>query len=136
MTLYSPTLERTINGWIPIADTVAVPHTEDDYNRLVAMVDELIDTVGEDEDHPLASLMETLGTLIEAYEDEHVPEPVGDPLATLRFLMSEHALTVDDLPELGNAHDVEKVLAGHTPLTLPQIRALATRFGVAPAVFV
>ena len=34
----------------------------------------LIDLVGEDEQHPLASLMEVIGTLIERYEDEHVPE--------------------------------------------------------------
>jgi hypothetical protein len=32
------------------------------------------DEVGEDENHPLASLMDVLGVLIEKYEDEHVPE--------------------------------------------------------------
>ena len=32
------------------------------------------DEVGENESHPLASLMEVLGVLIEKYEDEHVPE--------------------------------------------------------------
>jgi HTH-type transcriptional regulator / antitoxin HigA len=48
-----------------------------EYERLVAVLDQLIDQVGEDETHPLASLMEVLGTLIEKYEDEHVPE-LGD----------------------------------------------------------
>ncbi len=38
------------------------------------LLDELVDHVGEDENHPLASLMELLGVLIEKYEDEHVPE--------------------------------------------------------------
>ena len=32
------------------------------------------DIENEDEDHPLASLMEVIGVLIEKYEDEHVPE--------------------------------------------------------------
>ena len=32
------------------------------------------DEVGENESHPIASLMEVLGVLIEKYEDEHVPE--------------------------------------------------------------
>lgn len=32
---------------------------------------------GEDETHPLASLMEIIGVLIEKYEDEHVPEIEG-----------------------------------------------------------
>ncbi len=33
-----------------------------------------IKEIGEDETHPLASLMEVIGTLIEKYEDKHVPE--------------------------------------------------------------
>ena len=41
---------------------------------LVALLDSLVDEVGENENHPLASLMEVIGVLIEKYEDEHVPE--------------------------------------------------------------
>lgn len=44
------------------------------YERLVSILDQLIDQVGEDESHPLASLMEVIGVLIEKYEDEHIPE--------------------------------------------------------------
>ena len=44
------------------------------YNELVRLLDQLIDEVGEDESHPLASLMEVIGVLIERYEDEHVVE--------------------------------------------------------------
>jgi HTH-type transcriptional regulator/antitoxin HigA len=40
----------------------------------VTVLDDLIDMVGEDDDHPLASLMEVIGVLIEKYEDKHVPE--------------------------------------------------------------
>ena len=40
----------------------------------VELLDRLTDKVGEDENHPLASLMDVLGVLIEKYEDEHVPE--------------------------------------------------------------
>ncbi len=54
--------------------TVFVPHTEEEYRRLVGLLDSLIDEVGEDESHPLASLMEIIGVLIEKYEGEHVPE--------------------------------------------------------------
>ena len=56
------------------ADTVFVPHTEAEYDRLVSLLDRLVDEVGEDESHPLASLMEIVGVLIEKYEDEQVPE--------------------------------------------------------------
>ena len=34
----------------------------------------LTDEVGENENHPLASLMDVLGVLIEKYEDDQVPE--------------------------------------------------------------
>ena len=54
--------------------TVFVPHAESEYRRLVTVLDDLIDVVGENENHPLASLMEVIGVLIERYEAEHVPE--------------------------------------------------------------
>jgi HTH-type transcriptional regulator/antitoxin HigA len=67
-------VEKTVTAWSPLAETLFVPHTEEEYNRLVAMLDRLIDEVGEDEAHPLASLMEILGVLIEHYEEAYVPE--------------------------------------------------------------
>lgn len=51
-----------------------MPHSEEEYRQLVALLDELIDEVGEDKTHVFASLMEVIGVLIERYEDEHVPE--------------------------------------------------------------
>lgn len=60
--------------WPRLAPLLFVPHTEREYDRLVQMLDTLIDVVGEDETHPLASLMEIAGVLVERYEDEHVPE--------------------------------------------------------------
>jgi len=48
--------------------------THEDYEELVELLDRVTDRVGENEDHPLASLMDVLGVLIEKYEDEHVPE--------------------------------------------------------------
>lgn len=44
-----------------------------EHRRLVKLLDRLIDEVGEDEDHPLASFMEVIGVLIEKYEDDKVP---------------------------------------------------------------
>ncbi len=38
------------------------------------MLDRLRDQVGEDESHPLASLMEVIGVLIENYEIERIPQ--------------------------------------------------------------
>lgn len=63
-----------IQSWKNVSDTVFVPQNEAEYDRLVAMLDDLIDQVGEDETHPLASLMDVLSALIENYENANVPE--------------------------------------------------------------
>ena len=60
--------------WPMLAPVVFVPHAASEYEQLVTLLDDLIDVVGEDENHPLASLMEVIGVLIEKYEDERVPE--------------------------------------------------------------
>jgi len=67
-------IKKAANAWAPLAGTIFVPHTEEEYNRIVAVLDELIDEVGENENHPLASMMEILGVLIEHYENANVPE--------------------------------------------------------------
>ncbi|MBA3441462.1 MAG: hypothetical protein H0T92_16510 [Pyrinomonadaceae bacterium] len=67
-------VNKTVNAWSSLAGAVFVPHTEEEYRQLVVLLDSLIDEVGEDEAHALASLMEIIGVLIEKYEDEHVPE--------------------------------------------------------------
>ncbi len=67
-------VNKTADAWSSLAGTVFVPHTEEEYQRLVALLDGLIDEVGENESHRLASLMEVVSILIEKYEDEYVPE--------------------------------------------------------------
>ena len=67
-------VQRAETAWSSLSGDVFVPHNEAEYDRIVAVLDHLIDEVGEDETHPLASLMEVLSVLIERYEAEHVPE--------------------------------------------------------------
>ena len=66
--------EVAVRNWPSVSGAVSVPHDEPAYHRLVELLDRLADQVGEDEDHPLASLMEVVGILIEKYENEHIPE--------------------------------------------------------------
>ena len=70
-------LEKTIDAWSVIGKKVFVPYTEDEYQRLVDLLDNLIEHVGENDDHPLASMMDVIGVLIETYETEHIPELDG-----------------------------------------------------------
>ena len=67
-------IEKAFQVWPQVEPTLRVPHNEHEYRQLVKLLDRLVDEVGEDENHPLASLMEVLGVLIEKYEDENVAE--------------------------------------------------------------
>lgn len=67
-------LEKTMAAWSSLTDTLFVPRNEVEYQRLVDLLDSLIDEVGEDESHPLASMMEVIGVLISDYESAQIPE--------------------------------------------------------------
>ena len=43
--------------------------------KLIATLNALIDEVGTNEQHPLYELLDTLGTVIHAYEEKHYPIP-------------------------------------------------------------
>jgi len=128
-------LEEIAKIWPNIQSTFSVPHNEKDYNRLVQLLDGVIDEVGDDESHPLASLMETLGSLIESYEDRSIPEIEGNPTDTLKFLMEEHGLKQSDLSEIGSQGIVSEILAGKRQLNVRQIKLLSKRLSVSPIVF-
>jgi HTH-type transcriptional regulator / antitoxin HigA len=64
-------------AWSSLAGKIYVPHSEEEYRQLVVLLDSFIDEVGEDESHPLASLMEIVGVLVEKYEDDNVSELSG-----------------------------------------------------------
>ena len=69
-------MEKAFEAWPQVEPALRVPRNEREYRQLVKLLDRLVDTVGENEKHPLASLMEVLGVLVEKYENEHVAELV------------------------------------------------------------
>jgi HTH-type transcriptional regulator / antitoxin HigA len=64
--------------WTPLSSIVFVPRTEAQYDELVKVLNQLILHVGENEAHPLASLMDVVGLLIDQYENEHPDECLPD----------------------------------------------------------
>jgi HTH-type transcriptional regulator/antitoxin HigA len=121
--------------WTAISPLLSL-RNEQEYDRAVERLNRLLDEVGTDEQHPLYTLLDTLGTLIHAYEEEHHPIPECSGVDVLRFLMEEHDLTQSDLPEIGSQGMVSEILRGKRELNVRQIRALAKRFHVSPGVFI
>ena len=128
-------LEKIAKIWPGVQKIFSVPHNRKEYNRLVHILDSVIDEVGENESHPLASLMETLGSLIESYEVQNIPEIEGSPSDALKTLLEEHDLKQSDLPEIGSQGVISEILSGKRQFNVRQIKLLSNRFNVSPAVF-
>ena len=120
--------------WAVIAPYLTITN-EQEYDLAVERLNLLLDEIGDNESHPLYSLLDTLGIIIEAYDDEHYPLPNLHGIDALLYLMEEHSLSQSDLPEIGSQGVVSEILNGKRQLNVRQIQALADRFQVSPATF-
>jgi len=132
----NPQLQKIVKVWLEFQPIFSVPHNEGEYNKLANLLDGLIDEVGNNEHHPLAALMETIGSLIETYESRQIDAMEGNPINALVALMKEHGLKQSDLSEIGSQGVVSEILCGKRQLNIHQIKRLSERFKVSPAVFV
>ena len=113
-------LHEALGLGAPIAD-------EAQYERLLALVDELFDSTAADPTHPLGGLVALLGERIREYEARVHPWPdAATPAEVLAALMAGHGLTQSELPEVGAQSVVSAVLAGKRRLNLRQVQALST----------
>ena len=120
--------------WAMISPMLRI-RNEQEYDRAIARLNQLLDEVGTNEAHPLYELLDTLGAMIHAYEERHHYLPACSGAEVLEYLMEEHGLTQTELPEVGSQGVVSEILRGKRELNVRQIRALAARFHVSPAVF-
>ena len=134
-----PRLANDSRSTLPFSsahETGSVLRSERDYRKAVAILDEIIDKVGQDETHPLADLAEALAMFIHSYEETHAKIREATGPEVLRSLIEEHRLTQSELPEIGSQGVVSEILSGERDLNIRQIRRLAKRFGISPAVFI
>lgn len=131
-------LATVSKAWATIQDALPLTTIHDDtqYSSAIETLNALLGEVGNDETHPLYSLMDILGDLVHAYETERLPLPEVPGAEMLRFLMEQHSLRQADLPEVGSQGVISEILAGKRSLNLRQIRLLAARFHVSPAAFI
>ena len=121
--------------WSEIAPILTI-QSEQDYDNSVARLNELIDDIGTDESHPLYTLLDTLGILINAYEHQHYPVPDCSGSEALSYLMEEHSLSIADLPEIGSSETVASIISNQKEMSIKQIKAIAHRFNLSPAAFI
>ncbi len=58
-----------------------------EYDRAVDHLNNLLDEIGENEAHPLYGLLDTLGTVLHAYEEQHQHMPSCSGSDILRYLV-------------------------------------------------
>ncbi|MGA8146925.1 MAG: helix-turn-helix domain-containing protein [Gallionellaceae bacterium] len=111
-------------------------HSKVQYNRMVQLMNSLVDEVGGNEKHPLADLLEIVGDIIAIYEDRHYPIADAEPREVLRLLMEQNSLQQKDLAaELGSQSVVSEILGGKRAINARQAKALAARFAISPGAF-
>ena len=121
-----------LNKLVPLGPITS----ERDYKRRVLVMDELLDRIGANESHRLMPLLDLVTKGVETYEAKHQTLPEAAPATVLAYLMEEHDLKQTDLAEeLGGQSIVSAILNGKRELNTRQVKALATRFNVSPAVF-
>ncbi len=123
---------QKLNKLVPLGPITS----KKDYERRVQVMDELLDRIGANESHRLMPLLDLITKEVEAYETKQFALPDASPAQVLAFLMEEHGLKQTDLAaELGGQSIVSAILNGKRELNTRQIKALAERFNVSPAVF-
>ena len=106
------------------------------YRRMTATLEALLFEAGGNEKHPAMGLMDVVGDLIADYEAQHQHTPPATGVQALKFLMTQHGISQNQLPEVGSQGVVSEILSGKRELNIRQVRSLAQRFGVSADTFV
>ena len=124
---------QTINTALGLSAPV---RDEAHYAELLAFVEEVFTQFGEDDQHPIFTLVSLVADRIREYEDRAHPWPDNStPASRLAFLMEQQQLNQKDLPEVGTQSVISEILTGKRQINLRQATALSRRFGVPLEVF-
>lgn len=130
-------MENIAPHWDAFSAASGLKHieTEDDYEAATRLADTLVEAGAIDNHHPQHSLFLVVSDLIYAYDQRHYPQREVHGVDLLRFLMEQHGLRQNQLPEIGTQSVVSEILSGKRDLTVNHIRGLAERFHLSPAAF-
>ena len=111
-------------------------HDQAGYDQTIALMNSLLDVVGDDEDHALSGLLELVGDIVAKYEREHYAIEPAAPKDSLRFLIEARGLNQEDLSAIVPQSNLSAILAGKRKISATLAGKLGKFFGVSPALFV
>jgi len=102
--------------------------TEEDYCIALNEIEQLFDA---QPNTPEGDRLEVLTTLVAAYEEQHHPIPLPDPIEAMRYYMESRGLSRRDLEAyIGGRGRVTEVLNRRRALTIGMIRRLHAALGI------
>ena len=109
---------------------------DEEYDRTVALMNNLLDIVGDDEHHALSGLLDLVSELVEDYDAGHFVIEASEPREVLRYLIETRGLKQGDLAEVVPQSNLSAILAGKRKISATLAGKLAKFFNISPAVFV
>jgi len=102
--------------------------TDDDYRATLREIEGLMSATS---GSPEGERLDVLVTLVAAYEQQHYPLDLPDPVEAIKFAMDQRGLTPKDLePMMGRSNRVYEILSRKRPLTLKMIWKLHRALGI------
>jgi len=131
------TVDRKKYGRLANRIVVKAIENEEEYDRMVAAVEALMDK-GETHLSPEESaLLETIAILIQAYDDRHYPLSPVPPHEMLVYLMEASGRTAKDIqPVFGTRGRLSEVLNAKRSISKAQAKKLAEFFNVTADLFI
>ena len=132
-----PEPQAILQAWMPFKQTIGVTsvHNEEEYAQATATIDVLLNEIGDDENHPLADVLDYLSDQVKAYEDRHFSIPKAEPHDVLRFLMDQHGLRQEDLGDCAPQSRISEILAGKRAISKEIAKRFAKQFNVHADIF-
>ncbi|MDP1525757.1 MAG: helix-turn-helix domain-containing protein [Rhodocyclaceae bacterium] len=110
--------------------------SDEAYDRTVALMNNLLDIIGDDERHALSGLLDLVSELVEDYDAEHFAIEASEPKEVLRYLIEMRGLKQNDLADIVPQSNLSAILAGKRKISATLAGKLAKFFNISPAVFV
>lgn len=129
-------LATAVKHWAYVAPIATYPTNEAAFKKLTTRLDELLEIVGDNESHPLMSLVDVISSLVAAYEAEHQLEVTDKGIDALKYMIKAHHIQQSDLSKIASQGVVSELLSGKRKLNLRQIKQFAKFFNVSPATFI
>lgn len=128
-----PKRYKSLSNALPIKKI----RTESEFKEAMGVIRKLMPIIDKVTDKGVSDYFEALTTMTYEYEKIRREELDSDPVETIKYLMKGHNLKQGDLTEeLGGQSVVSEILNRKRQLNISQIKKLASRFKVNPAVFI